>query len=128
MAIVGAVVLFITLVVLGGYFLYQSLPASSSNAVISEGSETSADARSEAAKQEVVYVKVLGDSSDVLVRVPGGDVLTDVTMRQGQYVSFDEPSLAVTIGDPDAVEVYVNGERMNVSGEEPGYTFTAEAP
>nr|WP_246422508.1 RodZ domain-containing protein [Nocardiopsis mwathae] len=116
------------MVVLGGYFLYQSLPASSSNAVISEGSETSADARSEAAKQEVVYVKVLGDSSDVLVRVPGGDVLTDVTMRQGQYVSFDEPSLAVTIGDPDAVEVYVNGERMNVSGEEPGYTFTAEAP
>ncbi|ASU81570.1 DUF4115 domain-containing protein [Nocardiopsis gilva YIM 90087] len=128
MAIVGAVVLFITLVVLGGYFLYRSLPGNAGSGVVSEGAGTSADARSETAKMEMLYVKVIGDSSDVLVRIPGGEVLTDVTMEQGQYVSFDQPSLDVTIGSPDAVEVYVNGELQDIAGEEPGYTFSAEAP
>ncbi|MFC3998079.1 RodZ domain-containing protein [Nocardiopsis sediminis] len=127
MAIVGAVVLLITLVALGGYFLYRSLPGNSAAAVPSDVG-TSADAQSESTQMETLYIKVIGDSSDVLVRVPGGDVVTDTTMQQGQFVSFDHPRLDVTIGDPEAVEVYVNGEYQDVTGKAAGYSFTANAP
>lgn len=78
-------------------------------------------------KQKALYIRVVGESSDVLVRVPGGEVLIDTTMTQGEYVSYDKPRMDVTLGDPSAVEVYVNGEPKDVSNEEPGYTFTVEA-
>ncbi|MDA8370655.1 MAG: DUF4115 domain-containing protein [Nocardiopsaceae bacterium] len=125
MAIAGAIALFITLVALGGYFLYRSLPGDG-QAATPEGSGTSADAQSDSVEMGAVYIKVIGESSDVIVRVPGGEVLTDTTMGQGEFVSFDHSTLDITIGDPSAVEVYIRGERHDLSDREPGYSFTVE--
>ncbi|WP_082127112.1 RodZ domain-containing protein [Allosalinactinospora lopnorensis] len=126
MAMAGVVVLFITLVALGGYFLYRSLPGNG-DVVVHDQSDSSVDAKAEAVESKALHIRVIGESSEVLVRVPGGDVLVDADMEQGQYVAYDQAELDVTISDPSAVEVHVNGERMDISGEEPGYSFsTAE--
>lgn len=124
MAIVGAVLLLVTLVALGGYFLYRSLPGT--------GAGVSANA-SEAAAEPVdsgdmgaLYIRVVGESSDVFVRVPGGDVLMDQELQQGNSVHYAENTqgLEVSIGDPSAVEVYVNGVEQDVSGKDPDHSFT----
>ena len=88
MAIVGAVLLLVTLVALGGYFLYRSLPGT--------GTGVSANA-SEAAAEPVasddmgaLYIRVVGESSDVFVRVPGGDVLLDQELQQGNSVHYPD--------------------------------------
>jgi hypothetical protein len=125
LAIVGAVVLLITLVALGGYFLYRSLPGNTA-AGAPDAAGTAADARSDATEMGTLHIRVTGDSSDVLVRVPGGEVVTDTTMRRGEHADFDQPELDVTIGDPAAVEVYVYGELQDISGKEPGYSFSVE--
>ncbi|WP_159941629.1 MULTISPECIES: RodZ domain-containing protein [unclassified Nocardiopsis] len=124
MAIVGAVVLLVTLLALGGFFLYRSLPgtgvSASSSETVSDGEEPN--------NMGVLYIRVIGQSSEVFVRVPGGDVLLDQELSQGQsvnYVNADE-GLEVTIGDPAAVEVYVHGEQRDISDEEPGHSFTVE--
>lgn len=124
MAIVGAVLLLVTLVALGGYFLYRSLPGT--------GTGVSANA-SEAAAEPVasddmgaLYIRVVGESSDVFVRVPGGDVLLDQELQQGNSVHYPDNAqgLEVTIGDPSAVEVYVNGVEQDVSDRDPDHGFT----
>ncbi|MGI5119375.1 RodZ domain-containing protein [Marinactinospora thermotolerans] len=125
MAIVGAVVLLIILVVLGGYFFYRSLPGTG-DVVVPEGSAALAEPQDEITDKKVLYIRVVGESSDVLVRIPGGEVITDTTMQQGQYATYDQPRLDVTIGDPDAVEVHVNGRPKDISGEGPDYAFTVE--
>ncbi|MFC3522508.1 RodZ domain-containing protein [Streptomonospora nanhaiensis] len=126
LAIAGAIVLFITLVILGGYFLYRSLPAGNPDSAVPESADTAA-AQAGEVTTGTLYIEVVGESSDVLVRVPGGDVLTDAAMGRGEYVTFDESRpLSVTIGDPSAVELYVHGEPRDISGEEPGHTFTVE--
>ncbi|NYE50327.1 hypothetical protein HDA32_005447 [Spinactinospora alkalitolerans] len=118
--------LLVTLVVLGGYFFYRSLPGNG-DVVVPNESGALATPNAETADMGVLYIRVIGESSDVLVRIPGEDVLTDTTMQQGQFVTYDQPVLDVTIGAPDAVEVFVNGERKDVSEEQPGYSFTAQA-
>ncbi|QBI56532.1 hypothetical protein EKD16_23930 [Streptomonospora litoralis] len=126
LAIGGVIVLFITLVVLGGYFLYRSLPSDGA-AAVPENAGTSADQQADDVRTGTLYIRVIGDASDVVVRVPGGDVLADTTLRTDEYVSFDESqTLNVTIGSPGEVEVYVHGDRQDVSGENPGYSFTVE--
>lgn len=131
MAIAGAIALLVILVVLGGYFFYRSLPGNSEVLVPNEsGGSLSAPQQLDASateKQKALYIRVVGESSDVLVRVPGGEVLIDTTMTQGEYVSYDKPRMDVTLGDPSAVEVYVNGRPKDVSNEGPGYTFTVES-
>ncbi|WP_184585347.1 DUF4115 domain-containing protein [Lipingzhangella halophila] len=126
MAMASVVVLLITLVALGGYFLYRSLPGNT-DAVVNPDASSQAGAQSQAdaVESHVLHIVVVGESSEVLVRVPGGEVLTDTEMEDGEHVSFDQPKLDVTIGDPAAVEVHVNGEPKDISGEEPGYSFTA---
>lgn len=118
--------LLIILVVLGGYFFYRSLPGNG-DLMVPDESGAFATPSTVASDMKVLYIRVIGESSDVLVRVPGGEVLVDTTMDQGQYVTYAQPRMDVTLGDPTAVEVYVNGEPKDVSKEEPGYTFTAVA-
>ncbi|WP_425567433.1 RodZ domain-containing protein [Salinactinospora qingdaonensis] len=125
LAIVGVVVLFIALVVLGGYFLYRSLPGNGELVVPDDSAALTQPEETAAASS--LYIRVLGESSDILVRVPGGKVLTDTTMQQGQYVTYDQPRLDVTIGAPGAVEVFVNGQEREVADEPPGYSFTVKA-
>ncbi|GAB3459981.1 hypothetical protein GCM10027570_44480 [Streptomonospora sediminis] len=127
LAIGGVIVLFITLVVLGGYFLYKSLPSGNDSAAVPESAGTLADPRGEAIQTGILYIGVTGESSDVVVRVPGGDVLAEATLRTDEYVSFDEPrTLSATIGRPSEVEVYVHGNQRHVSDEDPGYSFTVD--
>lgn len=123
MAIVGAVVLLVALVALGGYFLYQSLPDGEGVSVnASEAAAESVDP----ADMGVLHIRVVGESSDVFVRVPGGDVLLDQELTQGSSVTYpdNDEGLEVTIGDPTAVEVHVNGAPRDVSDRSPGHTFT----
>ncbi|KUP98173.1 RodZ domain-containing protein [Thermobifida cellulosilytica] len=129
MAIAGAIVLLVILVVLGGYFFYRSLPGNSEVLVPNQsGAQPESSSPGTAAEDfKALHIRVVGEASDVLVRVPGGDVLIDTTMTKGEYVSYDEPRMDVTLGTPSAVEVHVNGEPKDVSQEEPGYTFTVEA-
>ncbi|GLU49757.1 hypothetical protein Nans01_41080 [Nocardiopsis ansamitocini] len=116
--------LLITLVALGGYFFYRSLPGNGDRVVPNESSAL-ATTKTDIGDMQVLYIRVVGEASEVLVRVPGGEVLTDTTMTKGQHVTYARPRLDVTIGDPAAVEVYVNGRPKDVSGEAPDYTFTA---
>lgn len=128
-AIGGVIVLFITLVVLGGYFLYRSLPSGNDAAAVPENAGgTTAAPQGEAVQTGTLYLRVTGESSKVVVRVPGGDVLTDTTLTTDEYISFDESQvLNVTIGSPSEVEVYVHGDRQDVSEEDAGYSFTVES-
>ncbi|SIO86099.1 hypothetical protein BQ8420_10280 [Nocardiopsis sp. JB363] len=73
-----------------------------------------------------LYIRVVGESSDVFVRVPGGDVLLDQELQQGNSVHYPDNAqgLEVTIGDPSAVEVYVNGVEQDVSDRDPDHGFT----
>ncbi|GAA4895312.1 hypothetical protein GCM10023405_12890 [Streptomonospora salina] len=125
-AIGGVIVLFVTLVVLGGYFLYRSLP-SDDEAAVPESAGTTAAPQADDVETGVLYVRVVGDSSDVVVRVPGGDVLADTTLKTDEYLSFDEEQpMDVTIGQPGEVEVYVHGELRDLAGEDPGYSFSVQ--
>ncbi|MFI6576709.1 RodZ domain-containing protein [Nocardiopsis sp. NPDC050513] len=124
MAIVGAVLLLAALVALGGYFLYRSLP-SDGTSVSANASEASADVE-EPENMGVLYVRVIGESSNVFVRVPGGDVLHDQVIRQGGSITFAQAPLEVTIGDPAAVEVFVNGSQRDISDRSEDYSFTID--
>ncbi|WP_342751416.1 RodZ domain-containing protein [Murinocardiopsis flavida] len=119
--------LLITLVALGAFFLYRSLPGSGSASVvpIAPGSADDATVQS-TVDMKVLYIKVVGDDTHVQVRVPGGEVVTDTVMRQGQYASYSQPTLDVTIADPGAVEVYINGEERDMSDKDPGYSFKVD--
>ncbi|MGW5876805.1 RodZ domain-containing protein [Nocardiopsis terrae] len=124
MAIVGAVVLLVTLVALGGYFLYRSLPGTG-DSVSANASEAAAEGV-DTDEMGVLFIRVVGESSDVFVRVPGGDVLLDQELAQGHSVNYPDNTdgLEVSIGDPAAVEVYVNGTQRDISDRSPGHTFT----
>jgi hypothetical protein len=123
LAIVAAVILVVALVVLGGFFLWQSLPGTGS-ASLDQGPVSNND---EATPQEgVLHVRGIGGSTHVLVRETGGQVLTDTVLGEGQYVSFDAPSMDVRIEDPAAVEVHTNGELMDLSSQDGEAAFTVE--
>ncbi|MDT0301824.1 RodZ domain-containing protein [Streptomonospora wellingtoniae] len=127
-AIGGVIVLFITLVILGGFFLYKSLPSGSDTAAVPEGAAgTTADPQAEEMPTGSLYIRAVGESSEVVVTVPGGDVLADTTLKTDEYLSFtEERTLSVTIGRPSEVEIYVHGERQDVEGEDPGYSFAVQ--
>lgn len=125
LGIAAAIAVFVVLVGLGVFFLYNSLPGQAS--APSTATPPAAAEEAGEADDSVLYIKVVGEASDVLVRVPGGEVLTDATMTQGQFLSYDHPELDVTLGDPEAVEVYVNGELMDLSEAGDDYSFVAEA-
>ncbi|GAB3742072.1 RodZ domain-containing protein [Nocardiopsis nanhaiensis] len=126
MAIVGVVMLLVTLVALGGYFLYRSLPGTDTS-VSANASEAAADG-ADAEDMGVLHIRVVGESSDVFVRVPGGDVLLDQELSQGSSVDYpdNDNGLEVTIADPAAVEVYVSGEQRDISEHESDYSFTLQ--
>ena len=126
MAIVGAVVLLVTMLALGGFFLYRSLPGSS-------GSSVSANASGAANEDETpkgaFFVRVIGESSRVFVRIPGGDVLHDQEVRQGSFLTYEEipeGGIEVTIGDPSAVELFVDGIKRDVADRDADYSFTVD--
>lgn len=59
----------------------------------------------------------------VSISLPGGKTLLNETLRQGDAVRFDQPELSVTVGNPKAVRITVNGERRRP--DRPGIdTFT----
>ncbi|WP_150241710.1 RodZ domain-containing protein [Nocardiopsis quinghaiensis] len=124
MAIVGAVLLLVTLLALGGFFLYRSLPSTD----VSANASGTASEGEEPENMGVLYIRVIGESSEVFVRVPGGDVLMDQNMSQGQSVNYNQADegLEVTIGDPSAVEVFVNGEQRDISDESADHSFTID--
>jgi hypothetical protein len=124
MAIVGAVLLLVTLVALGGYFLYRAIPGTGTS-VSANASEASTEGV-DADEMGVLHIRVVGESSKVFVRVPGGDVLLDQELIQGSSVDYPDNAngLEVTIGDPTAVEVYVNGTQRDLSDTEPEHAFT----
>ncbi|GII94668.1 hypothetical protein [Sinosporangium siamense] len=45
----------------------------------------------------------------VLVRVPGGDILQNRTMHDGEQIDYYEPRLDVVLDDSGSVNVEVNG-------------------
>ena len=118
--------LLVTLVALGGYFLYRSLPGTDTS-VSANASEAAAEGV-DADEMGVLHIQVVGESTDVFVRVPGGDVLLDQELSQGSSVSYPDNTngLEVTVADPAAVEVYVNGEQRDISGHESNYSFTLQ--
>ncbi|WP_211715152.1 RodZ domain-containing protein [Nocardiopsis sp. MG754419] len=124
MAIVGAVMLLITLVALGGYFLYRSLPSTAAG--VSANASEAVAAPVDSDEMGALYIRVVGESSTVFVRVPGGDVLLDQELVQGNSVHYRENAqgLEVAIGDPAAVEVYVNGDHQDISDRDAGHSFT----
>lgn len=122
MAIVGAVTLVLVLVVLGGFFLYRSLPVGSGGEAT--GSEAMASEPDAPPEDASLYIRVVGEGTDILVREAGGAVLTDTTVETGQHVTYRQPNLEVRIGTPNAVEVYVYGERLDVSKEQPDHSFS----
>ena len=126
MAIVGAVVLLVALVALGGYFLYRSLPGTNTS-VSANASEASVDGE-RPENMGALYIQVVGESSDVFVRVPGGDVLLDYELKQGQSVNYNdaEEGLEVIIEDPTAVEVFVHGEEQDISDQDADHSFTID--
>lgn len=78
-------------------------------------------------EEAVLYVRAVGEATELLIRETGGQVLTDTTLQQGQYVRFDNPSMEVRITDPDQVEVFVNGEMRDVSEEPEDLGFSVRA-
>ncbi|MFE1077154.1 RodZ domain-containing protein [Nocardiopsis alba] len=125
MAIVGTVALLVALVALCGYFLYRSIPGTGSASESVNASEVAAEPV-DTTETGALYIDVVGESTSVFVRVPGGDVLLDQEVVQGDSVHYRENTdgLEVAIGDPTAVELYVNGEPRDVSDRDPGYSFT----
>ncbi|MFV2198181.1 RodZ domain-containing protein [Nocardiopsis sp. LOL_012] len=123
MAIVGAILLLVTLVALGGYFLYRSLP-NTSTSISASSSDSSTDVGDE--DMGALYVHVTGESSRVFVRVPGGEVLHDQVIEQGRSIAFHdaEDGLEVTIGDPAAVDVYVEGAMVDLPDEGEDHNLT----
>src|SRR5699024_10974869 len=107
MAIVGAVVLLVALVALGGYFLYRSLPGTNTSVSASACEASVHSERPE--NMGALYIQVVGESSHVFVRVPCRDVLLDYELKQGQSVNYNdaEGGLEVIVADPTAVEVFV---------------------
>lgn len=128
MAVVGAVVLLVTLVALGGYFLYQALPGNSGTDVGANASGAAAEGE-EPENMGALYIRVIGESSNVFVRVPGGDVMHDQEIRQGSsisYASVPDEGLEVTISDPAAVELYIHGEERDISDRGADYSFNID--
>ncbi|MDS1271498.1 DUF4115 domain-containing protein [Lipingzhangella sp. LS1_29] len=122
LAITGAVLVVLVLVVLGAFFLYRSVMGPGT-ANMPEGDEVMAEAEDEE-DLGTLHVRVTGSSTEILVRVTGGEVLTDTSMSTGEYVTYDEPQLDVTISEPDAVEVFVNGEPYDLDTEAEEYSFS----
>jgi Domain of unknown function (DUF4115) len=56
-----------------------------------------------------LVIQVTGAQCLVFVRRPGGEVLINQTLTNGQSVHFDVPPFDVVVGDVDAVKVYVHG-------------------
>jgi hypothetical protein len=108
--------LVLTLIVIGLMALFGSLssteeevPEDPSVAATTEIAPPPAgDSRAEPATLEVECVAE--QCPKVFVRVPGGDVLLDREMAQGERVSFTEPKLDVVLDDAATVRVLVNGE------------------
>lgn len=126
MAIVLAVVLLVGMVGLGVFFFYRSLPSTDSS-VNANASEASVE-EERPENLGALYIQVVGESSNVHVREPGGDVLLDYELRQGQSVNYTsaEGGLEVTVGDPAAVEVFVHGEERDLSDRDPEFSFSID--
>ncbi|WP_245930042.1 DUF4115 domain-containing protein [Allonocardiopsis opalescens] len=88
------------------------------------GSESELSGAAASAQGHSLYIRVTGESTSLFVRVPGGDVLSDTTVHSGELLVFDQDELDVTIGDPAAVEVYVNGRLVDIADQPPDYSFT----
>lgn len=72
-------------------------------------------------------LNVTGSRSYVSVSLPSGKTLINTTLEHGQTIRFHYPRLTVTVGDPAAVLIAVNGERRN-TGQRGITTFRVSPP
>lgn len=69
-----------------------------------------AGATSSSAGPPTLALRVTDSPCFVSISVPGGETLLNETLRRGDTARFDHPELTVTIGDPQAVRLTVNGQ------------------
>ncbi|MQA93389.1 MAG: hypothetical protein GEV11_01685 [Streptosporangiales bacterium] len=102
-----------------------------SGALSSEGVGSTAETQTGSGNQpaaspdltKTLYVRVIGERSDLFVKQTGGDILVDETLQRGQYFTTDYSQLEVKIGTPAAVEVFENGKRLDLSKAKEDYSF-----
>lgn len=103
-----------------------------SGALSSEGAGGTAETQASASNSQPVaspdlsktlYIRVIGERSDLFVKQTGGDILVDETLQRGQYFTTDYSRLEVKIGTPSAVEVFENGKKLDLSKAKPGHSF-----
>ncbi|GAA0969078.1 hypothetical protein GCM10009555_015520 [Acrocarpospora macrocephala] len=61
-------------------------------------------------KTPTLEIVCVAERCPVFVRVPGGDILTDQELTQGQRVRHFEPELDVVLDDAGTVQVEENGK------------------
>ncbi len=123
--LVAGLGIFLVLVLLatGGYALYSVLTGAKQEAVAETESRAGrasvvrqpapSASRQDSSGAPTLRLTVTGERSYVSVQLPDGKALLNKTLRGGSTVRFDRPRLEVTIGDPDAVRVWVEGERRD---------------
>lgn len=119
--------LVLALLATGAYSLYSVLTAapqqsrtqaaasvtgSSESAGPRSGGQRGSPASNAAARSRppTLAIAVTGPRCYVSVRVPDGKTLLNETLHHGETVRFDRPALEVTVGDPGAVQIKVNGK------------------
>jgi hypothetical protein len=109
LALVGLAILGVAvLLVIGARALVSSLNSGDAAPSIAAPLTTPLEA---ATRPPTLRIDCLAVSCPAFVRVPGGDILTDRNMAQGEQATFFEPELEVVLTDAGAVQVYVNGQQ-----------------
>jgi hypothetical protein len=79
-----------------------------------------------AAPPAALTIEVTATHCPVFVRRPGGEVLINQTLTDGQSVHFNGPPFDVVVCDAGAVKIYVNGRPRSVGP--PGRQVTVTIP
>jgi hypothetical protein len=124
---IRVVVAVVVVVLVGGFFLVRQLggsddvttapphPTTSSPPATTPSPSASASASptvspSPTEKPPTLAFTVVGSSSYITVRIPGGKTLVSRLFKKGATASFDQKTLTVVNGRPSAVRFVVNGK------------------
>lgn len=130
-----AVLLLLALIVIGARALLSALDsedvpeaAPSSTASAATPGPTSSEQAGRTPGERVPTVRIVcqADICPVFVRVPGGDILIDRDLTQGEQASYFEPELDVVLADGSVVQVFENGELRapGAPGERESFSVT----
>jgi hypothetical protein len=117
----------VVVVLVGGFFLVRQLggsddvttapphPTTSSPPATTPSPSATASASptvspSPTKKPPTLAFTVVGSSSYITVRIPGGKTLVSRLFKKGATASFDQKTLTVVNGRPSAVRFVVNGK------------------